>query len=149
MDSTTSGTPVLQFSVMLENRVGALLALVKLLNDHQVDVIGLSVQDSYDTTVVRLVVTDPDTVQTVFIEKGIAFGSCELLVVALPKGPAQLGECLSALLQAETNIYFCYPLLVHPGDKTMLALRLDDHEFGSDVLHNNGFNVLCQEDLSR
>ena len=149
MESTTNGTPVLQFSVMLENRVGALLGLVKLLNDHAVDVIGLSVQDSYDTTVVRLVVTDSDTVQTVFIEKGIAFGTSELLVVALQEGPAQLGECHAALLQAETNIYFCYPLLVHPSDKTMLALRLDDHEFGGEVLHNNGFKVLCQEDLSR
>lgn len=149
MDSTTLGTSVVQFSVMLENRVGALLSLVRLLNDSLVEVLGLSVQDSFDTTVVRLVVTDQDTVHTLFMEKGISFGSCEIIVVELKEGPTGLSACLSTLLRAETNIHFSYPLLVHPGGKSLLVLRVDEHEFGMKVLHENGFKTLCQEDLSR
>ena len=52
--------PVRQFSVLLPNRVGALAAMVKLLRSLGIEVIGLSVQDSRDATVARLVVSDPD-----------------------------------------------------------------------------------------
>jgi len=146
---TSSGTAVRQFSVMLENRAGALLALVRLMNAELVDVLGLSVQDSYDTTVVRIIVSDPDTVETLFIEKGISFATCEILVVELKEGPTALGSCLTALLRAETNICFSYPLLIQPNEKSLLALRVDDNDFGRDVLHANGIKVLFQEDLSR
>lgn len=143
------GSPVRQFSVMLENRVGALLGLVRLLNSENVAVLGLSVQDSYDTTVVRLIVSDPDTVETLFIEKGISFATCEILVVELKEGPTALGACLAALLRGETNICFSYPLLIQPNGKSLLALRVDDNDFGRDILHSNGIKVLFQEDLSR
>jgi hypothetical protein len=147
--ATPSGTPVRQISVMLQNRVGALLSLVRLFNDQLVEVLGLSVQDSHDTTVVRLVVSDPDTVETLFIEKGINFATCDLLIVELKEGPTSLGACLSALLHAETNIYFSYPLLIQPTEKSLLALHVDDNDFGGQVLHNNGFKILFQEDLAR
>ena len=50
---TTVGTPVRQIAVFLPNRAGALLSVVRLLGDHQVMVLGISVQDSVDATVVR------------------------------------------------------------------------------------------------
>lgn len=66
MDTTNTidhGEPARQFSVMLPNRAGALAALVKLLRSYSIEVIGLSMQDSRDATVARLVVSDPDTTE--------------------------------------------------------------------------------------
>ena len=148
-ESALGGEPVRQFSVFLHNRAGALMGLVRLLNDAQIQVLGLSVQDSVDVTIVRLLVTDPDTVDTLFIERGIPFGGCDVVVVQLEGGPADLSACLSALLMAETNIHFVYPLLSRPEGKAALALHLEDIEFGVNVLHNNGFKVLSQSDLTR
>ncbi|NEM51407.1 hypothetical protein G3V66_23930, partial [Escherichia coli] len=71
---------VKQFSVFLINRAGALLSVVRLLEDAHVLVLGLSLQDSVDVTVARLVVSDPETVETLFMERGIPFGSCPLLI---------------------------------------------------------------------
>ncbi len=144
-----AGTTVRQFSVFLQNRVGALSSVVNLLEDANVHVIGLSVIDSVDTTVVRMVVSDPDTVRTLFRSQSIPFTEVELLVVDLPEGAASLGKCLLALLMAEVNIHFSYPLLTHPGQSSLLAFHLDDADFGKTVLSSNGFKVLCQEDLSR
>ena len=60
-----NGTPVRQFSVMLPNRVGALASLVKLLRSSSIEVIGLSVQDSRDATIARLVLSDPDMAEAI------------------------------------------------------------------------------------
>src|SRR5512133_1376090 len=95
------GVPVRQFSVMLANRVGALAAMVKLLRASAIEVIGLSMQDSRDATVARLVVSDPETTAQIFMEKGIPHATCELLVVALRESGPGLLHCLDALLIAE------------------------------------------------
>ena len=60
------GEPVRQFSVLLSNTVGSLAALFKLLHNASVDVIGLSMQDSRDATVARLIVSAPDTAEQLF-----------------------------------------------------------------------------------
>ena len=112
-------------------------------------VLGTNVQDSVDVTVVRLVVSDPDTVEALFIEKGIPFSSAELIVVELGEGALGLAHCLQALLNAETNIHFVYPILSRPNDRPALAFYLEDNDFGRSVLLKDGFKVLFQEDLTR
>ncbi len=145
----TSGTPVRQISVFLENRVGALMSLVRLLREQSIAVLGLSVQESTEMTLVRLVLSDPDAAGTLFIEKGVPHTDCILTVVELPELEGALVECLAALLTAEINIHFSYPLLVRPGRGALLALYLDERETGAEALHIAGFRVLMQEDLSR
>jgi hypothetical protein len=148
-DSTSLGEPVDQFSVFLENRVGALCSIVRLVNDSKVEVLGLSLQDAHDATIVRLVVSDPETVETLFIEKGIPFGKVEIVVVELRDGASGLGMCLAALLQAEVNVNFSYPLLMQPKGRPLLAIAPEDRDLAAEVLHSCGFRVLHQEDLSR
>ncbi len=147
--STIKGTPVRQIAVFLPNRPGAFVSILDLLRTSHSVVLGLSVQDSIDNTVVRLIVNDPDTVETLFIEKGIPFNSTDLLVVALRDGAEQMPDCLRALLKAETNIHFIYPLLSKPEGHAALALHVEDNHFGQTVLSKAGFKVLRQEDLSR
>ncbi len=140
---------VKQFSVFLINRAGALLSVVKLLEDASVHVLGLSLQDSVDVTVARLIVSDPETVETIFIEKGIPYGVSEVLVVQLKQGAPGLSKCLTAFLQAETNIHFAYPLLIQPDGFAAVALHLEDIEFGASVMEGKGFHILKQHDISR
>ena len=151
MDTETSAQSpaVRQFSIFLINRAGALLSVVRLLEDAHVMVLALSLQDSVDVTVARLVVSDPETVESLVMERGIPFGCCDVLVVQLKDGAPGLSQCLTAFLQAETNIHFSYPLLVHPGGLSALVLHLEDREFGAAVMQNHGFRLLRQGDLSR
>jgi len=69
--------------------------------------------------------------------------------VELEEGPNDLASVLAAILMAEVNIFFSYPLLSRPRDKAVLALHLDDIECASSVLTGEGFRLLCQGDLSR
>ncbi len=146
---TPSGTSIRQLSVFLINRVGSLLALVKLLQDHSIEVLGLSMQDSTEMTLLRLILSDPDTAQMLFIEKGIPHTACDVVVVEFREAEGKLAECLAALLAAELNIEFAYPLLVRPNQQPIMTFHVEDSDMGRDVLLRAGFRVLMQEDLSR
>lgn len=143
------GPRVRQFSVFLKNKVGKLLEVVKLLNLHMVDVVGMSVQDSTDSSIVRLIVSDPEMVESLFKENEIAFGVCEMVVVEMQEVATDLSKLLASLLAAEVNIFFSYPLLTRPNRRAALALHVEDHECASSVLAGDGFALLSQADISR
>ncbi len=146
---TPAGSPVRQLSVFLHNRVGALMALVKLLTEHNIEVLGLSLQDTTELALVRLVPSDPENAEMLFIEKGIPHAVCQVTVVELREPQKMLPHALSALLAAEVNIDFSYPLFVRPSQYPLLVLHLDAPDIGAKVLSAAGFKVLMQEDLSR
>jgi hypothetical protein len=149
-ETTRAKEPVRQLSVFLHNRVGALLSLVKLLNEHDIEVLGLSVQDSVELTLVRLVVTDPDSAKAVFEADGHSCASKPIVVVELKEGVHDLAHALTGLLAAEINIHNAYPLMVRPtSGRPLLALYVDDYETGGESLSKSGFKVLTQGELSR
>lgn len=143
------GSPVKQFSVLLPNRAGALASLVKMLRASAIEVVGISVQDSRDATVARVVVTDPETTEQMFIEKGIPHTTCELVVVSLRESGPELLPVLDTLMIAETNVDFAYALMPSPKGHSMLAMHVEDYEFATSVLNQAGFKLVCQEELSR
>ena len=145
-----TGAPrVTQFSVFLPNKVGALMEVVRLLNSHNVHVVAISVQASADTAIVRIVVSDPESVQDIFAEHEIPHSVCDLLVVELPDGPTELGRLLASLLAAEVNIFGSYALLTRPRGRTALALHVEDNECAISVIQHHGFEILSQSDISR
>jgi hypothetical protein len=117
LPETTSktGSPLVrQFSVFLPNKVGAMLDIVKLLNSHQTHIVALSVSESTDSAIARIVVSDPDEVEELLRDKNIAFGKCEVVVVELREVATQLVKLLSTLFMGEINVHFTYPLLIRP-----------------------------------
>ncbi len=134
---------------MLKNRSGSLSSLVRLLRQDNIDVIGLSVQDSRDACVVRLVVSDPDTTMRIFMEKGIPHTTSDIVVVGLADSSGGIARVLDTLRAAETNLDFAYTLLPHPSGQSLMAMHLEDTAFGASVLHSAGFKIYYEEDLLR
>lgn len=145
----TSGPTVKQFSVFLQNKVGALLEIVKLLNANDVHVLALNSQDSTDSAIVRIIASDPEAVESLFDLHEIAYSISEILVVEMKEVATDLRRMLQGLLMAEVNILVCYPILIRPHGRSAMALHLDDQECGWSVLAGEGFNILTQTDLSR
>lgn len=147
--SKIGGPLVRQFSVFLPNKVGALLEIMKLLNTHNTHVVALSVSESTDSAIARLMVSDPQQVEELFREQAVPFGVCEVVVVEMREVATQLPELFAALLMAEVNVHFTYPLLTRPHGLAALALHVDDSECASSVLIGQGFKLLSQADISR
>jgi hypothetical protein len=140
--------PVKQFSVFTENKVGRLLDVVNVLSDRNVHTLALTVLDTTDSSILRLIVDDPEQTRQVFREHGIMHVETEILVVEM-NASTDLLTVLKALLQAEINIQYTYPFVFRPHDKSALAMYLEDAEIGTQVLAQNGFKVLTQRDISR
>ncbi len=143
------GTLPIQFSVMLKNRAGALSSLVRLLSKENIHVIGISVQDSRDCAIVRLVLSDPDNAMRIFMEKGIPHTTSEIAVIALNETHNTFARALDVLRAAETNLDFAYSLMPHPKETSLIAMHLEDTHFGMTILHQSGFRVFYEEDLLR
>jgi hypothetical protein len=140
---------VKQFSAFLENKVGALLDLTRTLSESNVHVCGISVVDTADASVVRIVVDDPERCHEALGKAGIPANESNLVVVEMPRGPEKLDTVLRSLVAAEVNIQYTYSLMVRPHDKALLALYCEDPEFARDVLVKANYRVLGQKDISR
>jgi len=149
LNEKTAGPPVKQFSVFLLNKVGALLEVVNLLNVNEVQVLALNSQDSTDSALVRLIVSDPEAVESLFELHEIPYSVSDILVVEMKETAVDLKRMLQSLLMAEVNIQVCYPVLYRPHGRSAIALHLDDAECGGSVLAGEGFQILNQVDLSR
>ncbi|MEY2536701.1 MAG: hypothetical protein QOG67_441 [Verrucomicrobiota bacterium] len=147
--SKFEGPLVKQFSVFLPNKVGAMLDVVKMINAHETHVVALSVSESTDSAIARIVVSDPDRVQDLFRQNNVAFGICDVVVVELREVATQLVKLLAALFMAEVNVHFTYPLLTRPRGLAALAVHVDDNECATSVLLGAGFKILSQSDISR
>lgn len=145
----TSGPRVKQFSIFLPNKVGALSEIVKALHEHSVHVLAVNVQDSADSAIVRIVVSDPEQVQDLFSIHDIPFSLCDIVVVELKEGATELPKLLSALLMAEVNIHGIYGLLTRPRGNTAIAIHVEDNDCATAVLRSHSFRVLSQMDISR
>jgi hypothetical protein len=147
--SKMGGPLVKQFSVFLPNKVGAMLDIVKMLNTNNTHVVALSVSESTDSAIARIVVSDPERVEKLFRQNNVGFGVCEVVVVEMREVATQLVKLLAALFMAEVNVHFTYPLLTRPRGFAALALHVDDTECASSVLMGEGFKILSQSDISR
>lgn len=140
---------VIQFSVFLENKAGKLLDIVSLFGQYNVHVVALTILDTVDCSVARLVVDDPDLARSLFQEHALAFCEANLVVVELPSSASDLKNVLKALLQAEVNIHFTYSFLTRPRGKAALAMCVEDEDCATKVLLQNQFKVLSQKDITR
>ena len=139
---------VRQFSVFTANRLGRLHDLIALLSSRDVHVLALTVLDTTDSAIIRLVVDDPDAARELLVEQGFAFTESDLVVVEVDSA-TELGRLMAASLEAELNINYLYSFITHPEGKSMLALSIEDNEVAEQVLKRHQFRVLKQSDISR
>ncbi|HRQ76603.1 MAG TPA: hypothetical protein PK098_11855 [Phycisphaerales bacterium] len=138
---------VRQFSVFLDNKVGKLLALLRLFDEAQtVHLVAFSVVEASDYAVVRIIPNNADAARALLREHGVAFSELDLLIVELGREHTLASMCLY-LLGAELNIRFAYPLMLRPNGTPTIALAVDDHHLAGQILRKKNFRLLGEEDL--
>ena len=140
--------PVKQFSIFTANRLGRLHDLVALLHTHGVHVLALTVLDTTDSAIIRLVVDDPDKARSLFEQHGFPFTESNVVVVELASA-GDLSGLMSAMLEAEVNINYLYSFIPHPDGKSLIALSMEDNEIAEHILKKHQFRLLRQTDISR
>ena len=142
-------TRVRQFTVFLENRVGRLQGLLRAFEEQAGKICGLSIEESADSALVRIICSDPELGRDALHKGGFSFAESELLAVELPRKSKQpLMAICAALLTAEINIHYAYPLLQRPHGPT-LALYVEDPTLAAQLLIRKGFTLVGESDLRK
>ena len=146
--TSIASDPVKQFSVFCENRVGRLYDLTRLFKENNVHVIALTVLDTTDSAIMRIIVDDPDKACELMVNNDYPYSDSEVLAVEI-SDESELAVVLAALLEAEINIHYVYSFIKRPEGRTALALSIEDADIAAQSLQCRGLRVLTQRDISR
>jgi hypothetical protein len=136
-----------QFTVFLENRVGALMGVVRRFEGSKVRIVALTISESAECALVRFLLSDPEAGREILERAGLAIVESDLIGVELPASNQPMLQVCTALLTAEVNINQVYPLLVRPNGRPAVALMVDNIEHGLETLASKGFHAINEDDL--
>lgn len=140
--------PVVQFSVFVPNRMGRMHEVVRRLAAAHVHIVALSVLDTTDSTIFRIVVDDPDGARRILDEHSVAYTENAVACVEIDS-EQRLQEVLAAVVEAELNLHYTYPVLTRPGGRSALVISIEHRDVAEMALRRHQFNVLYQGDIAR
>jgi hypothetical protein len=138
---------VRQFNVFVKNQIGGLARVVQHFETTSVRIVSISVVNSADCAIIRLVLSDPERAREILSLAELMFSESDLLIVHLPDIQEPLLGMCKSLLQAEINIHYAYPLLIGPKGSAALAMHVEDFEMAARILANRGFMLYTEDDL--
>ncbi|MCA9028014.1 MAG: acetolactate synthase [Planctomycetaceae bacterium] len=136
-----------QFCVFMENRVGRLHQLLRHIEQHDLRVVALSLVDTVDFAVARVMVDRTDRAREIFTLSDFTFIENDVLGVILPDDPQPYVRICLALLAAEMNIHYTYPLNYRRGGNGAIAIYVEDIDQATRILEAQGMQLLHEGDL--
>ena len=136
-----------QLSIFLENRAGRLAEVTRILSEAKVNIRALSLADTSDFGILRLIVSDFEKAKTQLKENGFTVGRTSVVAVEVPDHPGGLHEILSMLQDAGINVEYMYAFVQQSGDSAVLIFRFDRTDQGIELLQQKGINIVPGETL--
>lgn len=138
-----------QISIFLENKSGRLAEVTSILAGNNINIRALSLADTADFGIFRLIVNDPSRAATLLKENGFTVGRNEVVAVMVPDRPGGLAAILDSLLQQSINVEYMYAFVQKSEGNAVLIFRFDDAARAVTVLQRAGVSVLSNEEMQR
>ena len=139
--------PLPQISLFLENKPGRLAAICHALTDGGVNIASLSLADTSDFGIVRLLVDKPDAARDLLKAAGFGVNVRDVVAVAAGDEPGTLARVLDVVDATGANIEYMYAFSVRAGDKAVLVFRFDKTAEAEAALAAAGFRLLDEKTL--
>ena len=136
-----------QISVFLENRTGQLAQITDLLAKNNVDIRAISIAETADYGLARMIVDDSGKASAILLEHGDILSMTPVWAVEVPDRPAGLAELLSVLAEAHVDVEYMYSLFTHVDGYAYMVLRVSDDAKFLDTLGAHGIKVMSKDDL--
>jgi len=134
-----------QLSVFLEDRSGRLTELTRILAENDVNITALSVAETADYGIVRMVVGRPEVAKKALEKSGFSIGLTDVVCVNIPDKPGSLYRILQILTEEKINIDYMYAF--SNNDVALAVIRAADIRQMSGILEKNNFQLLSQADV--
>jgi hypothetical protein len=138
---------VRQISVFLENRSGRLAKIATALGHAGINIRAMSLADTSDFGILRLVVTDADKAVEILKDHGFTVRVSHVVAAVIPDIPGALGNLLSILEHAGLNVEYMYAFIQKSMEEAILIFRFDDPDKALDVLLENDVTILNENKM--
>ena len=138
---------VKQISTFLENRPGALAEFTKILQNSEIDLRALSLAETEDFGIVRVIVDDPFRTVQILKQEGYVCSLTPVLAIVFEDKPGALVNVLNLLGDNGINLEYSYAFLAKKANSSCMIFRVADNEAAIKVLTKNGIRPLCQDDM--
>ena len=135
-----------QLSIFVENKRGRLVEITKMLADSGVNMRALSIADTRDFGILRLIVDDTQKACLVLAENNVMVKITDVVAVEMPHRTGSLNAALTELSNAGINVEYLYAFLSSSGQGAYVVLRVADNAQAEQALKDAGYNVLSDED---
>ena len=126
-----------QISVFLENKPGALAEVTRILGESGVNIRALSLADTKDFGILRLIVNDNEKAMEILGRKGLTVRKTEVVAVEVPDRPGGLAEILKILFEADINVEYLYAFVQQSGENAIIIFRFDETDGPSRFSQKN------------
>jgi len=137
-----------QISVFLENKSGRLAELTSALAKASVNVRALSLAETIDYGVLRLIVDKPAEARKALSEAGFTVTETEVVAVEMPDRPGGLAGVANLVTQSGLNIEYLYAFVGQRGENAVVIFRIDDVKAAVAALQQGGARILSADELS-
>jgi hypothetical protein len=134
-----------QISIFLENKPGGLSSVTKALRDAGINIRALSLADTSDFGILRLIVDNVVKAKEVLNNSGFAVGKTHVVAVEVPDKPGGLYSILDLLTGKGINVEYMYAFVERSGENAVIIFRFDSTDEAINELQNGGFTVLPGE----
>ncbi len=133
---------IYQISVFIENKPGRLTEIVSCLSEKGIDIRALSIADTTDFGILRLIVNDPELATRILKEEGVTVSKTQVIGVRLEDRPGALAEVLAILRDAGIAVEYAYAFITHSKNDACVVLRVEDNDSAIKALSAHGIAFL-------
>ena len=138
-----------QLTVFVQNKKGTVVSVTDILSKNNVNLRALSIAETQDFGILRLIVNDETTAQRVLAEAGYLIKVIDVLGVKIGDAPGKLTEALGVLDRAKIDVEYLYAFMARTERHAYVALRVEDNAAAETALTEAGFHLISAEDIKK
>ena len=138
-----------QLTVFVENKKGTMVSVTDTLSKNNVNIRALSIAETQDFGILRLIVNDLDAAKCALEEKDYLIKTIDVVGVKIGDEPGKLTEALDVLDKADINVEYLYAFMLRTEKHAYVVLRVEDNAAAEEVLVNAGFKMITEADICK
>ena len=138
-----------QLTVFVENKQGALVSTTKTLSEHNINMRALSIAETQDFGMLRLIVNDDEAAKKVLDNAGYITKVNEVVGVKIGDAPGKLSAALAVLDEKKINMDYLYAFMARTEKHAYVVLRVEENEEAESILVKAGFKLITQADVNK
>lgn len=138
-----------QLTVFVENKQGAVVSITETLSAHNINIRALSIAETQDFGILRLIVNDEETAEKILKDEGYLIKITDVVGVKIGDAPGKLSSALKVLDENNINIEYLYAFMARTEKHAYVVIRVENNDAAENALRDTGFKIVTEADVNK